>query len=67
MLGKGRALRDRGADLKRKSAAITGNMISMVTDAKAFTPYLPQVDLTRSCTAYLTNSFVIVGLDLFII
>ena len=39
----GRALRDRGADLKRKSSAITGNMVSMVSDSKALVPYLPQV------------------------
>jgi hypothetical protein len=38
-----RALRDRGADLKRKSAAITGNMVSMVGDAKILSPYLAQV------------------------
>mmetsp|Transcript_90926 Transcript_90926/g.177994 ORF Transcript_90926/g.177994 Transcript_90926/m.177994 type:complete len:3046 (+) Transcript_90926:19-9156(+) len=38
-----RALRDRGADLKRKSAAITGNMVSMVSDAKILAPYLVQV------------------------
>jgi hypothetical protein len=38
-----RALRDRGADLKRKSAAITGNMMTMVSEAKTIVPYLPQV------------------------
>jgi hypothetical protein len=38
-----RALRDRGADLKRKSAAITDNMVSMVGDAKILSPYLAQV------------------------
>ncbi len=39
----GRALRDRGADLKRKSAAITGNMVGMVGDPKFLVPYLSQV------------------------
>lgn len=38
-----RALRDRGADLKRKSAAITGNMMTMVSDPKFLLPYLQQV------------------------
>ena len=38
-----RALRDRGADLKRKSAAITGNIVSMVSDANFLTPYLPAI------------------------
>ena len=38
-----RALRDRGADIKRKSAAITGNMVSMVTDQKFLLPYLSQI------------------------
>ncbi|KAJ1428246.1 armadillo-type protein, partial [Ochromonadaceae sp. CCMP2298] len=39
----GRALRDRGADLKRKAAAITGNMVTMVSDARTLSPYLGQV------------------------
>lgn len=39
----GRALKDRGADLKRKSAAITGNMMTMVSDPKFLVPYLQQV------------------------
>ena len=39
----GRALRDRGADLKRKASAITGNMVSMVSDPKTLVPYLIQV------------------------
>lgn len=38
-----RALKDRGADLKRKSSAITGNMMSMVSEPKALTAYLSQV------------------------
>jgi len=38
-----RALRDRGADLKRKSSAITGNMVSMVSEAKFLLPYLTQL------------------------
>eukprot|EP00605_Chrysophyceae_sp_TOSAG23-4_P001672 GSChrysophyteH1.ASY1.ANO1.1838.1 assembled CDS len=36
----GRALRDRTADLKRRSAAITGNMVTMVGDSKFLLPYL---------------------------
>ncbi len=39
----GRALKDRGADLKRKASAITGNMMSMVSDPKALSPYLATV------------------------
>ena len=39
----GRALRDRGADLKRKASAITGNMVSMVSEPKTLVPYLIQV------------------------
>jgi len=39
----GRALKDRGADLKRKSAAITGNMMTMVSDPKFLVPYLATV------------------------
>jgi HEAT repeat protein/predicted RecB family endonuclease len=39
----GRALRDRGADLKRKSAVITGNMCTMISDQSVLVPYLPQV------------------------
>ena len=35
-----RALRDRGADLKRKGSAITGNITSMVTDPRSIEPYL---------------------------
>jgi hypothetical protein len=38
-----RALRDRAADLKRKSALITGNMCAMITDQSVLVPYLPQV------------------------
>jgi hypothetical protein len=39
----GRALKDRGADLKRKASAITGNIMSMVSDPKALSPYLSAV------------------------
>ena len=39
----GRALRDRTADLKRRSAAITGNMVTMVGDSKFLLPYLEQL------------------------
>ena len=39
----GRAMRDRAADVKRKSAAITGNIMTMITDSKTMAPYLPQV------------------------
>lgn len=39
----GRALRDRGADLKRKASAITGNMVTMVSEPKTLVPYLVQV------------------------
>ena len=35
----GRALKDRAADVKRKASAITGNIMSMVTDPKNITPY----------------------------
>eukprot|EP00981_Chlorochromonas_danica_P005419 scaffold1091_cov164-Ochromonas_danica.AAC.42 len=35
-----RALKERSADLKRKSAAITGNMIAMVSDVTVLVPYL---------------------------
>ena len=38
-----RALKDRGGDLKRKSAVILGNMASMIADSKILSPYLPQV------------------------
>ena len=38
-----RALRDRGGDLKRKSAIILGNMCSMISDSKIIVPYLAQV------------------------
>jgi hypothetical protein len=38
-----RALKDRGGDLKRKSAVILGNMASMIADPKILSPYLPQV------------------------
>lgn len=38
-----RALRDRLADLKRKSSAITGNICSMITDSKVLVPYLAQL------------------------
>ena len=38
-----RAMKDRGADLKRKSAAITGNIVSMVSDAKLLAPYLSSI------------------------
>ena len=43
----GRALRDRGADLKRKSAVITGNMCSMISDQSVLIPYLPQVSFIK--------------------
>jgi hypothetical protein len=36
-----RGLRDRAADLKRKAALITGNMCSMIADARDLVPYLP--------------------------
>jgi HEAT repeat protein len=39
----GRALRDRSADLKRKSSAICGNMMTMCNDAKILVPYLSQM------------------------
>ena len=39
----GRALKDRGGDLKRKSAVILGNMASMIADPKILSPYLSQV------------------------
>lgn len=39
----GRALRDRGGDLKRKSTAILGNICTMTLDAKILVPYLSQV------------------------
>lgn len=39
-----RALKDRGGDLKRKSAIILGNMCSMINDPKIFIPYLSQVN-----------------------
>ena len=39
----GRGLKDRGADIKRKSSAITGNMMSMVADSKSLAPYLSQL------------------------
>ena len=39
----GRALKDRTADLKRRSAAITGNMVTMVGDSKFLLPYLEQL------------------------
>ena len=38
-----RALKDRGADLKRKASAITGNMMVMVSDPKSLVPYLNQL------------------------
>jgi hypothetical protein len=38
-----RALKDRGGDLKRKSAVILGNMASMIAESKILSPYLPQV------------------------
>lgn len=38
-----RALKDRGGDLKRKSAIISGNMCSMISDPKIIVPYLGQV------------------------
>ena len=43
-----RALRDRGADVKRKSAVITGNMCSMIADQSVLVPYLPQVNILSS-------------------
>jgi hypothetical protein len=39
----GRALKDRTADLKRRSAAITGNMVTMVGDSKFLLPYLEHI------------------------
>jgi hypothetical protein len=38
-----RALRERGADLKRKASAITGNIISMVTDTTTLIPFIQTV------------------------
>jgi len=38
-----RALRDRGADLKRKGSTIMGNICSMISDPKTLVPYLTQV------------------------
>ena len=38
-----KALNDRSADLKRKSSAITGNICSMITEAKIIVPYFSQV------------------------
>jgi HEAT repeat len=39
----GRSLKDRSADIKRKSSAITGNICSMITDPKIIIPYFPQM------------------------
>lgn len=36
-----RGLKDRAADLKRKASLITGNMCSMISDARDLVPYLP--------------------------
>lgn len=38
-----RALKDRSADLKRKSSAIMGNICTMISDAKIIVPYFPQM------------------------
>ena len=38
-----RALRDRSAEIKRRSCAITGNITSMVDDPKLLVPYLQQL------------------------
>lgn len=38
-----RALRDRSADLKRKSSAIMGNITGMLSEPKIICPYLPQI------------------------
>ena len=38
-----RGLKDRAADLKRKASLITGNMCSMVGDARDLVPYLPAI------------------------
>jgi hypothetical protein len=38
-----RALKDRSADLKRKSSSITGNICSMINDPKIIIPYFPQM------------------------
>ena len=38
-----RALKDRSADLKRKSAAIMGNITSMLQEPKIISPYLSQI------------------------
>ena len=35
-----------------------GNMISMVSDAKAFTPYLPQVRVFMYVCMYMTSSYL---------
>lgn len=36
-----RGLKDRAAELKRKASLITGNMCSMISDARDLVPYLP--------------------------
>ena len=38
-----RALKDRGGDVKRKAAAITGNIISMIIEPGCLIPYIPAV------------------------
>jgi len=38
-----RGMKDRSADTKRKASLITGNMCSMISDAKDMAPYLPQL------------------------
>lgn len=48
-----RGLRDRGADTKRKAAVITGNMTSMISDAKMLIPYLD--DLIPGLKMVLTD------------
>src|SRR3546814_15408131 len=48
-----RGLRDRGADTKRKAAVITGNMTSMISDAKMLVPYLD--DLIPGLKMVLTD------------
>lgn len=39
----GRALKDRSGDIKRKSSAITGNILTMIAETKILSSYLPQL------------------------
>ena len=55
----GRALRDRGADLKRKSSTIFGNLVTMVSDRSALVPYLPQVYKKYHCLSTLLTTITL--------